>query len=304
MFAPTRSASLSRHSPSAATPAASGGPTPAVRIAECGEPMVELGRYGFVCRAGRKTATLHARQEVADRLGRVQERELAPHGYRWLILNAWRSRETLTADYLERWMRLTGRHPELDTVSARAQVESQIDATDRHDLPPALCTGGAVDLALWDVAADRPADLGCAPGDVSPEAALRWFESVDGAPEIRARRRLLADSLARAGFVGRPDRYWRWEFGTPHWAQVTGALHAAYGEVITMLEPESGGPGVAGMALAADEPVAARANRIAGLGCRLELMRARTARRTAAAAAARGPADWAPRGGFGLQPAT
>lgn len=278
----------------AARSLAAGLARPAVRVAECGEPLVELTRYGFVGASSDVAARLYARREVAERLVRIQDRELAPRGYRWLILNAWRSREALTIDYVEHWKRTVAVYPGLDLESVRAEVEAHIEAPDLSDVPPALSTGGAIDLGLWDVQADRPADLGAAPDEPSPRAALRWFESADAHPDIRERRRLIADSLALAGFVGAPDKVWHWEFGTPRWAQVTGALHAAYGEAIAMLEPSEGGPAIAGAAFAADEATAVRESRIAALGCRCELVRWQPSR---AMDARRSPGGW---GGLSL----
>lgn len=247
---------------------------PSVWIEESGEPLVDLSRYGFVCRAPRvdgsaPPAPMVARRQLAERLAVLQERELAPRGYRWLVLGAWRSREALAEHYLDRWTELRERHRHWSPDTIRRRVEAVIDAPDRTDKEPGPCTGGAIDLGLWDTRADRAVDLGADFEEPTQRAALRWFESSERDPAIRGHRRLMADSLARAGFVGAPNRYWRWELGTQRWAAATGALHAPYGEVVALLESPSGDPLPAGAALAGDEPAELRERRLAGIRYRL-----------------------------------
>lgn len=250
-----------------------------IRSAESNEPLVDLSRYGFLCApaagADPEPLPMVARRDVAERLAEIQARDLAPHGYRWQVFAAWRSRESIAHVYARHWSRWKQDRAGWSDESIRRRVEALVDVPDRDDLIPSPCTGGAVDLGLWDDRASRPANLGAAFEEATRRAGLRWYESNGDAPGVRSLRRLMANSLARTGFVGTPSRYWRWELGTPRWAAMTGATDAPYGEVLALLTNPATSHLPAGMALARDEGDDQRAARLAAVRCRLDLVRAR-----------------------------
>ncbi|WP_229075516.1 hypothetical protein [Actinoplanes sp. DH11] len=79
-------------------------------------------------------------------------------------------------------------------------------------------TGGAVDLALFQVDDGVPAELPGCPGDPA-------------APAAPACLRLLSGALSASGLVNDAGRWWHWSYGDSSWAIATGAAHARYGPV-------------------------------------------------------------------------
>jgi len=85
-------------------------------------------------------------------------------------------------------------------------------------------TGGTVDLSL--TVNGEPAKMGTGFDDFTHQAHRRWY--IDHPPvarddcEARDNRSILDASMLRAGFVGIPDEWWHYEWGTKHWATVTG----------------------------------------------------------------------------------
>lgn len=84
---------------------------------------------------------------------------------------------------------------------------------------PPHATGGTVDLTLS--LRHVPLSLGTSFDAFVPQAAAAALEP-DGPSLVRDLRRLLAAVMTQAGFVGHPQEWWHWEYGTRYWAAVTG----------------------------------------------------------------------------------
>lgn len=85
---------------------------------------------------------------------------------------------------------------------------------------PPHATGGTVDLTL--TFQHVPLSLGTFFDAFVPQAGAAALEP-DGPVLERDLRRLLAGAMESAGFVGHPQEWWHWEYGTRYWAAVTGA---------------------------------------------------------------------------------
>lgn len=98
---------------------------------------------------------------------------------------------------------------------------------------PPHATGGTVDLTLtWE---GHPLALGTGFDAFVPEAAAAALEP-DGPTLARDLRRLLARAMSSAGFVGHPQEWWHWEYGTRYWAAVTGNP-VRFGHALTAGDP-------------------------------------------------------------------
>jgi D-alanyl-D-alanine dipeptidase len=92
-------------------------------------------------------------------------------------------------------------------------------------------TGAAVDLTLCDERGNE-LDMGTSLNDVDWSRSTRTYtDSTEVAPEVRQRRKLLADALRAAELVNYPSEWWHWSFGDRYWAWATKAPCARYGVV-------------------------------------------------------------------------
>jgi D-alanyl-D-alanine dipeptidase len=145
------------------------------------------------------------RPEAADRLSQVAAG--LPDGFGLAIWDGWRDPRLQAVLH--------------DTVYTDRTLPPGFVAY--PDADPARCpphaTGGTVDLTLtWR---HRPLALGTGFDAFVPDAAAGALEA-DGDELERDLRRLLAAALTEGGFVGHPQEWWHWEYGTRMWAAVTG----------------------------------------------------------------------------------
>ena len=85
-------------------------------------------------------------------------------------------------------------------------------------------TGGTVDLTL--IVNGHLADMGTGFDDFTAKAHRRWFlenpPTSDRDAAAMRHRELLDEAMRGAGFAGIDDEWWHYEWGTEHWALLTG----------------------------------------------------------------------------------
>lgn len=159
-------------------------------------------------------------QGVLERLHRAQQFLVSQRqGHHLLVWDPWRSRETqqALADRYHAELVLSG----LDSDTAREAVWEFV-ARPTGSYPHG--TGGVVDLTL---ARDgEPLDCGTGFDEFSPRAHRNWFQvhPPTSPEELRAayHRTVLEQAMTHAGFVGLPQEWWHFEWGTRRWARTTG----------------------------------------------------------------------------------
>jgi D-alanyl-D-alanine dipeptidase len=189
-----------------------------VPVAECGDPLVahDDGAGGAVL----------VRSGLAARLTCAQ-RGLGPHLRLHLVegLRDVADQRMIIEDYAAS---LRAVHPGISPDDL-AVLTSRFVAP--VDVAPHVA-GAAVDVTL--LGPDGVAlDMGT-PIDATPEqSAGACYLSAPGLPsDVRANRRLLADTLVTAGLVNYPTEWWHWSYGDRYWALMTGAPAALYGPVL------------------------------------------------------------------------
>lgn len=232
-----------------------------VRIAETGEPLADIRERcpGVVVSP---TTCPYLRVSVADRL--TAAAEALPAGYRFRVGTALRTLRMQQRGYDRYYAQMQQEHPGWPR-SALRRATNRFFAPYDQPAPPGHTTGGAVDVTLLGKD-DEPVDVS------SPlegwAAAPTWLESL--APDARARRMILVESMLGAGFSNCRDEYWHYSWGDSAWAVRTGQSECPYG----LVEPP---PRVEcnyeGGAAASIEPVGEHAWRLAatesGVGPRL-----------------------------------
>ncbi|MEU3425121.1 M15 family metallopeptidase [Streptomyces gardneri] len=199
----------------------------AIRVAECGEDLVDVRQGGALPVDTRKQdpegAFAHLREGVVERLLKAQS--VLPDGLRLLFVEGYRP-PSLQREYFEEYAdELRALHPKWEADRIRT-------AASRYVSPPEIAphsAGAAVDLTL--VGPDgRELDLGTRMNAGPEESAGACYTDADtiGA-EARAHRDLLGSVLSAAGLVNYPTEWWHWSFGDRYWALMTGRAEALYG---------------------------------------------------------------------------
>lgn len=193
----------------------------AVRVADCGEPLVALDESFGAARA-------RVRQGLAARLRRAQV--ALPAGIGLEVVEGHRSVADQRAIVARYAAEVAAAHPGADAAERH-------HLTSRFVAPVAVAphvAGAAVDLTLVDLTRPgrRALDLGT-PVDATPEeSGGRCFTASPDVPAAaRGRRALLASALVGAGLVNYPTEWWHWSWGDRYWALLTGADAAPYGPV-------------------------------------------------------------------------
>jgi D-alanyl-D-alanine dipeptidase len=170
-----------------------------IDVMDCGEPLVDLSTVTAIRlrpAAGHREL-VRLRRGVVDRI--VAAQSLLPIDVRLLVLAGYRS----------------------------PMAGPRYSASFPKALPHA--TGGEVDLTLCGPAGVelwlgskvyRPDPIGS--GSAIPSA-------------VGARRHLIAYVLGRVGMVSHAGAWWHWAYGNRHWAMVTDAGAAHYGDIWSAL---------------------------------------------------------------------
>ncbi len=173
----------------------------------------------------------YAREQVQERL--MEAAGFLPKGFRFVILDAWRSTQVQTALFQQCHDYYKAKMPEADEAEL-SRLTSQFVAlpSTSPEAPSPHLTGGAIDLLIADNQG-RALFFGT-PFDHAGDAShTRYFEEKNGLKEkeimARDNRRLLYNAMTQAGFVNYHAEWWHFEFGTQQWALKSGKGTAFYG---------------------------------------------------------------------------
>ena len=81
-------------------------------------------------------------------------------------------------------------------------------------------TGGAVDLTLCDENGDY-LDMGTKFDEFSGKSWTNHFEEIEQDDIVRDNRRLLYNTMIKAGFANLPSEWWHYDYGGKFWAYFT-----------------------------------------------------------------------------------
>lgn len=190
-----------------------------VKLIECGEPLVEV--RGSAILIARETTIPWAREGVAKILAEAASK--LPSGVRLGVTEAWRPLQRQMRGYDNYYNELRARRPDWPLSTLKRQANRFFHPYDRK-APPGHCTGGAVDVRLFDESG-KEMEL-AAPYD-------KW----DGAPtyvrglsaEAHRNRALLVETMLGVGFSNCLQEFWHYSFGDAAWAVRTGRASCRYG---------------------------------------------------------------------------
>ncbi len=163
------------------------------------------------------------RKEVLNML--LEAKKNLPEGYTFKIWDAYRPlvlQEELYYAYKDKIIKQFN----LENLSLEEQnkvIKNYVSLPNRDiDNPPLHTTGGAIDLTIVNLETGKELDMGISFDEFSDLTHSAAYEK-DGMDEtIRNNRRILYNSMTKAGFTNLPSEVWHYDYGDSAWANYIG----------------------------------------------------------------------------------
>ncbi|NLK99676.1 MAG: M15 family metallopeptidase [Clostridiales bacterium] len=161
--------------------------------------------------------TCFVREEVLERL--IIAQGLLPKGYKYKIYDTWRPIK-LQEELYENYTSLLAEKYDLESLSEdeREEFLSGFISPPVHERtnPPVHTTGGAIDLTIVDPNGNE-LDMGTAFDEFTDKTHTAYFENTKE-KDIIYNRRMLYNSMTKAGFTNLPSEWWHYDYGDKFWA--------------------------------------------------------------------------------------
>lgn len=187
------------------------------------DELVSLSSLGLMCESqyymqGIKGALkdCYARQLVANRLLDVNRN--LPEGLSLKVYDAYRPIEV--QQYLWDYYRnkLSKDNKDLSDAELDKKTSFFVSKPSYDIINPSLHnTGGAVDVTLVD-SNGVELNMGTKFDAFSNKAWTNHFEEYVDDKDVKTNRRILYNSMIKAGFTNLPSEWWHYDFGTKFWA--------------------------------------------------------------------------------------
>lgn len=157
------------------------------------------------------------RKAVYERI--LEAAKLLPEGYKFKILDAWRS-FSLQHELYEKYTVSIVKEFGLENCSyqqRKAVVRKFVsEPNDDVDIPPVHTTGGAVDLTILD-SYGRELDMGSFFDEFTDRTYTAYYENEKNVL-VKNNRRLLYNIMTTVGFTNLPSEWWHYDYGDRFWA--------------------------------------------------------------------------------------
>lgn len=100
----------------------------------------------------------------------------------------------------------------------------------RPDMTPPHNTGGSIDLTLFEVTTGNTLDMGSHFDESSKQSYTVALENSPNHPAHQLRR-LLYNTMLKAGFSNLPSEWWHYDYGNQNWAFFKKMSHAYFGKI-------------------------------------------------------------------------
>ncbi len=191
------------------------------------EEIVSLKENGFIVSSqyyiqGIKGSykDCYARKTVVAMLKEAES--YLPSGYRFIILDAYRPICIQQTLWDSSHKQLENKYPQLNEAEIDYKTSFFVSKPSYDIKCPSLHnTGGAVDLTICNKSG-KWLNMGTDFDDFSDRAWTNHFEKYEEDVEIRDNRRMLYNSMIKAGFTNLPSEWWHYDYGDKFWAYFTG----------------------------------------------------------------------------------
>lgn len=174
---------------------------------------------------------MYTRQSVLQRLQHIAQ-QLLPHYGLW-VFDTYRSIATQTSLFNDFSAQVQRQHPDWDAQAVLQETLRFVShpSDPGHFAVPLHNSGGAVDLAIYDLQTQTLVDFGTAFDEISDASATDFFEQdyqsgwgVDAAQWVMVRhhRRILFHLMKSVGFINYENEWWHFDLGDCYWSKVLG----------------------------------------------------------------------------------
>lgn len=190
-----------------------------------GKELDSEGRAFETYRQAHPNFDMMVRTGTLERLRAAQD--VLPTNLRLVLKAGFRPLEVQQAVFDTELTNTKQKHPEWnDEAAYKHTLEYVTDPS--VNLPP-HASGGTIDLALWDEAANAYVDVGSPINAVDDSS---WGDNYDGLTKDQvAMRELLRSTMLAAGFAPLASEWWHYSYGDQRWATYYDKPEALYGAV-------------------------------------------------------------------------
>ena len=187
-----------------------------------------------------KTSIWKLREEVVNRLLKVNDYLISKNGFYLLIYDSWRPLEVQEYMFKRAFllecakMDIDSPFKNMNNYPSILKKVEKFWAYPSFDskLPPPHSTGGALDVCLTDKCGNI-IDMGSNVDQMDESSIPNFYEKVNNDEAIiwNSRRNLLRDIMSKFGFAQHPNEWWHFSYGDQLWAWKNKKENAIYGKI-------------------------------------------------------------------------
>lgn len=167
----------------------------------------------------------YVREAVWEKIKNISLR-LKDKGIGLHVSDGWRSSEKQKEYWDEEVRKIKREHPEIEDPEKIREIASRFVAPLEKG---GHLTGGAVDVALYDLKTGKLLDMGYEEDDETPEKSYTDYPFLYAT--AKDNRQLLKSSFEKENFINIPTEWWHYSYGNAEWAVYKDEPYAFYGEV-------------------------------------------------------------------------
>ncbi len=187
-----------------------------------------------------KTSIWKLREEVVNRLVKVNDYLISKNSFYLLICDSWRPLE-VQAFMFNRAFLLECEKSDVDAslknMKSYPSILKKVEkfwAYPSYDprFPPPHSTGGALDVCLSDKDGNI-VDMGSNVDQMDETSNPNFYENIKNEDAIiwNSRRNLLREIMTKFGFAQHPNEWWHFSYGDQLWAWKNKKANALYGKI-------------------------------------------------------------------------
>ena len=187
-----------------------------------------------------KTSIWKLREEVVNRLVKVNDYLISKSSFNLLIYDSWRPLEVQEFMFKRAFL-LECEKSDIDisfeNIKSYPSILKKVEkfwAYPSHDTrcPPPHSTGGALDVCLSDKDGNL-VEMGSMVDQMDETSNPYFYENMknEGAIIWNSRRNLLREIMTKFGFAQHPNEWWHFSYGDQLWAWKNKKANALYGKI-------------------------------------------------------------------------
>ena len=187
-----------------------------------------------------KTSIWKLREEVVNRLVKVNDYLISKSSFNLLIYDSWRPLEVQEFMFKRAFLlecEKSGIDISFENIKSYPSILKKVEkfwAYPSHDTrcPPPHSTGGALDVCLSDKEGNL-VEMGSMVDQMDETSNTYFYENIKNEEAIiwNNRRNLIREIMTKFGFAQHPNEWWHFSYGDQLWAWKNKKANALYGKI-------------------------------------------------------------------------